>query len=295
MTELFRKCNSDALELVDITERVPGNEIFFCRIRISKLSGLISRKGLLSWPVCETKAKENMQEEKKEGEIESSEKKETTPESFFDIYESVDQIPKDYKGQLRATMFPDTLEKMRDVYKIQNTVRLMPHDQNTGGFYLALIRKKNHVVFGGQGSNEGVNAGKPQVAEAKVTVEEDDDAEAIKKVTGDVDEKEALKHALEATGEGKEEGENKQEVIEEEPVAAAGSEQKEKKKKKETFVTLEKPDWESIRDYYGLDEKLRDLLIQQTPGDKKVYLISPGIRKILDLDKSKGKILNKRF
>ncbi len=288
---MFRKCNADALELVDITERVPG---------------LISRKGLLSWPVCEAKVKENMQEEKKEGEVESSEKKDASPESFFDIYNSVDQIPKDYKGQLRATMFPDTLEKMRDVYKIQNTVRLMPHDQNTGGFYLALIRKKNHIVFGGQGSNEDVKTGKPQVAETKVPVEEDE-AEAIKKVAGDIDEKEALKLALdgeekEVAGdkEAQEEKEEEEEVIEEEePVAAveataSGSEKKKEKrerKKKETFVSLEKTEWESIRDYYGLDERLGDLLIQQTPGEKKVYLISPGIRKILDLDKSKGKMI----
>jgi multisite-specific tRNA:(cytosine-C5)-methyltransferase/tRNA (cytosine34-C5)-methyltransferase len=48
-------------------------------------------------------------------------------------------------------MFPDTIEKMRDVYKIQNTMRIMPHDQNTGGFYLALIKKTKNVVF--RGSN----------------------------------------------------------------------------------------------------------------------------------------------
>jgi len=247
---------------------------------------LIARKGLLQWPVCEAKGKENIEEEKKEGE------KKDAPENFFNIYESFDQIPKDYKGQLRATMFPDSLEKMRDVYKIQNTIRLMPHDQNTGGFYLALIRKKNHVVFGGKGNNEtkaDVKEEKPQAqaAESKIVAEEDEDAEQIKKVAGDVDEKEALKHALEATGEK----ETKiQPAIVEEPVSE-GKEKKKESKKKETFVTLEQSDWESIRDYYGLDEQFRNLFIQQTHGDKKVYLISPGIRKILDLDQSKGIII----
>jgi len=267
VTELFRKCNADALELVDITPRVPG---------------LIARKGLLQWPVCEARGKDNIEEEKKEGE------KKDGPENFFNIYESFDQIPKDYKGQLRATMFPDSLEKMRDVYKIQNTIRLMPHDQNTGGFYLALIRKKNHVVFGGQGGNETKTEVKQ--AETKITVEEDEEAEQIKKVAGDVDENEALKHALEATGE-KETKKAQPSAIVEEPAVSEETEKKKGSKKKETFVTLEKSDWESIRDYYGLDEQLRELFIQQTHGEKKVLLISPGIRKVLDLDKSKGLVI----
>lgn len=54
----------------------------------------------------------------------------------------------------------------------------MPHDQNTGGFYLALIRKKNHVVFGNNNradrkqKDEGV---KDEGEEKKSNIENDDE------------------------------------------------------------------------------------------------------------------------
>jgi len=256
------------------------------------LKGLITRKGLLKWPVCEAKSQKNMEEEKK------SDDEKNNPNNFFNIYESFDQLPKDYNGQVRATMFPDTIEKMRDVYKIQNTVRLMPHDQNTGGFYLALIRKKNHVVFGG-GKATTTETKVPKKDEPvkeqtmNVEVQENQEEEAIKDLAKEVDEKEALKLANETVAEEEskvEEGKGNKETKEtmQEEQNFPKEKEKKKKEKKETFVTLDAKDWESIRDYYGLDERLRDLLIQQSPGEKKVYLISPGIRKILDLDKSKG-------
>jgi len=277
------------LELVSIEDKVPG-KIYSYYFGLKIYQGLITRKGLLKWPVCETKTTKDMEEENK------TEEDKTNPNTFFNIYESVDQLPKDYTGLLRATMFPDTEERMRDVIKIQNTVRLMPHDQNTGGFYLALIRKKNHVVFGSGKSTEN-KASKKETKEQTMNVEvqENQEVEAIKEVGKDIDEKEALKLAVaeeETKVEAVPEKKEKQEKMQvEEGYKSPKEKEKKKKEKKETFVTLDNKDWESIRDYYGLDEKLKDLLIQQTPGEKKVYLISPGIRKVLDLDKAKGNFM----
>ena len=36
---------------------------------------------------------------------------------------------------------------MRDQYKIHHSMKILPHDQNTGGFFLALIKKIEPVVF----------------------------------------------------------------------------------------------------------------------------------------------------
>lgn len=249
------------------------------------------RRGIFNWSVSEPKAK--MEEEKGADSAEKAEKTNAGPEEFFDTYESFEQLPKDYKGLIRSTMFPDTLEKMRDVYKIQNTARIMPHDQNTGGFYLALIRKKNHVVFGGKADKDKgpkvvseeqkvQQQAAPQPQATTAMQQEDEEEKAIKELDKDVNEKEALKHALEEDdGEAKAEG---------------GDQNKGKKKdkknkgevKKAVFLEVETKEWESIRDYYGFDEKLRDLLIQQTLGDKRVVMISPGVKKILDLDRGKG-------
>jgi len=43
-------------------------------------------------------------------------------------------------------MFPDDLDKMRDVYKIHNSMRVLPHDQNTGGFFIAVFKKHKETT-----------------------------------------------------------------------------------------------------------------------------------------------------
>ena len=70
---------------------------------------------------------------------------------------------------------------------------------------------------------------------------------------------------------------------------------REKKKdnqpKKATYVELSNEDWEWVRDHYGFtDESLRRLFVQQNEGDKKVLFVTPGIRKVLDLDKDGGTV-----
>lgn len=42
-------------------------------------------------------------------------------------------------------MFARDSKTLRDVIKIHHTMRIMPEDQNTGGFFLALIRKNAEV------------------------------------------------------------------------------------------------------------------------------------------------------
>lgn len=44
-------------------------------------------------------------------------------------------------------MFPDDEETMKNVHKIQHTMRILPHDMNSGGFYVALFRKKSIVCW----------------------------------------------------------------------------------------------------------------------------------------------------
>ena len=42
-------------------------------------------------------------------------------------------------------MFPGDKTKLKDIFKIHHTMRIMPEDQNTGGFYVALFKKNAHV------------------------------------------------------------------------------------------------------------------------------------------------------
>lgn len=44
-------------------------------------------------------------------------------------------------------MFPLDSQILEKDIKIQYTMRIMPEDQNTGGFYVALLRKNDHIRF----------------------------------------------------------------------------------------------------------------------------------------------------
>lgn len=45
-------------------------------------------------------------------------------------------------------MFPLDSSILKDDIKIHHTMRIMPEDQNTGGFYVALLKKNGQVRFG---------------------------------------------------------------------------------------------------------------------------------------------------
>jgi len=47
---------------------------------------------------------------------------------------------------IRPSLFPGDEKFMTDL-GIQKTIRIMPHDQDTGGFYLALFRKKSALLW----------------------------------------------------------------------------------------------------------------------------------------------------
>lgn len=93
-----------AVELVDLRE-----------VLARKCPGLIVHQGLTTWKVL-SNAKDKQQ-------------------SPFCEHHSFAEVPEGMKS-LRASMFP-----VADPPPLQHTVRILPHDQDTGGFYLALFRR----------------------------------------------------------------------------------------------------------------------------------------------------------
>ena len=77
--------------------------------------GLVYRKGLKSWKVMGN-AKDKS-------------------ESAFLEYGSYEEVPENFKN-VKPSMFPVDVPE-----DIVNTIRILPHDQNTGGFYIALLYK----------------------------------------------------------------------------------------------------------------------------------------------------------
>lgn len=66
------------------------------------------------------------------------------------------------------SMFPGDSKKLREEVKIHYTMRIMPEDQNSGGFYVALLKKNAHVTF--KNKTAGANA---DTAETKEEADED--------------------------------------------------------------------------------------------------------------------------
>jgi hypothetical protein len=72
-----------------------------------------------------------------------------TAADLFDIQDQFD--PKDTKNnRIKASMFADDEKMMTDVRKIHYSMRVMPHDQNTGGFFVAVFKKHKLAYFPGK-------------------------------------------------------------------------------------------------------------------------------------------------
>lgn len=103
--EILRK-HGETVELVDLREKLN-----------TLCPGLIYRPGLKHWKV-----------------FSNSRNKEDGP---FVEFEKIEDVPAEFRT-IKASMFPVNVPE-----EIQYTVRMLPHDNNTGGFYLALFRKKD--------------------------------------------------------------------------------------------------------------------------------------------------------
>ena len=82
-----------------------------------KLPGLKTVKGLLTWNLMD-----------KNGEI----------------YDKVEQVGSEYVNLMRPYMFPPELSVAQEL-NLDRCIRVLPHHQNTGGFFIAVIRKKSKI------------------------------------------------------------------------------------------------------------------------------------------------------
>lgn len=55
-------------------------------------------------------------------------------------YEQYDQVPEQWQTQVRPTMFPPSKEDAPK-YNLERCIRILPHMQNSGGFFVAALHK----------------------------------------------------------------------------------------------------------------------------------------------------------
>lgn len=62
------------------------------------------------------------------------------------FYKSIDEVPEMYRTVIRPQMFPPAPEDAAK-YNLERCIRVLPHHQNTGGFFIALLEKKKPLPW----------------------------------------------------------------------------------------------------------------------------------------------------
>ncbi|XP_040154451.1 tRNA (cytosine(34)-C(5))-methyltransferase [Anopheles arabiensis] len=63
------------------------------------------------------------------------------------FYKSFEEVPESQRTVLRPGMFPPPKEEAVNRYHLDRCLRILPHQQNTGGFFVALLEKKKALPW----------------------------------------------------------------------------------------------------------------------------------------------------
>lgn len=77
----------------------------------------------------------------------------------FDLYTDFEQVPRYLKDKIRKSLFPPTPEEAAWMH-LERCMRCVPHDEDTGGFFVATLRKVDTQVQQVERNNEDEHAAK---------------------------------------------------------------------------------------------------------------------------------------
>jgi len=189
----------------------------------------------------------------------------------FRIWEKSDEVPEASQRRVRASMFPPSPEEAEALH-LERCMRFVPHDQNTGGFFVALIRKTAPIHM-----NELLRACDAQ------TVEEKSETTAIpagsdeKKETASTEEQgDSFDMAVEPTKVEEETqnqtpGKGRQK---------SGQKRSSQEKIKEEYLPLKPGRFDEIRQFYGISPAFKeDQLYVRTEGAKTIYYVTETVKR----------------
>lgn len=64
----------------------------------------------------------------------------------LEVFEKFEEVPQKNLTHIRPHMFPPSSEKIKDLH-LEKCVRILPHHQDTGGFFVALLQKNKHLPW----------------------------------------------------------------------------------------------------------------------------------------------------
>ncbi|ORY95172.1 S-adenosyl-L-methionine-dependent methyltransferase [Lobosporangium transversale] len=182
------------------------------------------------------------------------------------IMEKFEDIPKDARGRFYPSMWPPS---NADNLHLERCLRIYPHLQNTGGFFVAVFKKTAPFVV--PNSSRSVKE--------KVAVQENENAmasegEEAAAVAGD-------KHKLDSSAAGGQGSEpvKRARMTRAERFGAPGP-----KEEPFLFLDAENGDVELFSKFYGLDEDFpKDQFLVRSEGEKNktIYFVSEAVKNIL--------------
>ncbi|XP_066479804.1 RNA cytosine C(5)-methyltransferase NSUN2 isoform X2 [Tiliqua scincoides] len=181
-------------------------------------------------------------------------------------FEDWKDVPSNRQTQIRPTMFPLKDEEKLKALHLERCLRILPHHQNTGGFFVAVLIKKSPMPW-----NKRQSKGSLETVEGHVTTEAKDGDSLI----------------LESA-------ESKKDVV-------CGPPPSKKMKlfgfKEDPFVFLSEDDplFPPIQTFYALDPSFpkMNLLTRTQEGKKRqLYMVSKEIRNVLLNNSEKLKVIN---
>jgi len=260
------------------------------------LPGLKVRPGLHYWKVIEstTRLQGNgyVVPPREEVEGEQDPVEEALRKANLTVFPTYEAVPEPYRRWIKPSCFPPQDPEVAARLNLHYCMRCLPHDQDTGGFFIALLKKTRPMPKPGAGKS-------PAGAETEAVVEDEDEegekkeakktaptvngggaavpavaeAAAASTTTASVPVEGAVAATTEASA-----GEM--------PTAVAVAPQEKLRQNpprkafvpKEFFVPLAEEGWASIQSFYGVSEDFpRDRLFLRKDGCKVVILLSKGL------------------
>jgi len=170
------------------------------------------------------------------------------------VYEKPEDIPENVKSIIRPNMFPPKPEDAAK-FHFERCLRVLPHQQNTGGFFVAVLKKVAALPWEST-----------KTVENTTPVAEDKDA----------DEAEAVKEAPRSPTRKK----RRMQGFKEDPYF---------------FFEKDEESWPSIKEFYGISDALDPtlLFVRCKEGNKRnIYFTNPAIKAIMKCNEDKVKIIN---
>ncbi|XP_061225638.1 RNA cytosine C(5)-methyltransferase NSUN2 [Neopsephotus bourkii] len=199
-------------------------------------------------------------------------------------------VPSNRQTQIRPTMFPVKDEEKLKAMNLERCLRILPHHQNTGGFFVAVLIKKSPMPWNKR--QPKVHQKLPQrTGDAEVTAANSDNgSERITEEPLDENEESKKKQELQNsdTEQSKKEG-------------VCGPPPSKKMKlfgfKEDPFVFLPEDDplFLPIQKFYALDPSFpkMNLLTRTQEGKKRqLYMVSKELRNVLLNNSEKMKVIN---